>query len=123
MKENEKNKNVNKIIEALAMHEDSSAIEVLERVGTNCAVDEVRRLTAKALVKKNTPESLKIVIGEKGKGINDLSTSVAMSTINELLSLEDKANAVKVLSDVQETVTDEEVKGTASSIKTLIEFA
>lgn len=121
MQENEKN--VNKIIEALAMHEDSSAIEVLERVGTNCSVDEVRRLTAKALVKKNTPESLKIVIGEKGKGINDLSTSVAMSTINELLSLEDKTNAVRVLSDIQETVTDEEVRGTASSVKTLIEFA
>ena len=116
-------KNISKIIDALVEKEDEKALEVLERVGTNCSIDEVRRMTAKALVKKNTPESLAIVIGKKGKGINDLSTSVAMSTINELLSLEDKENAVKVLSDVQESAQEEEIRGTAGSVKTLMEYA
>ena len=48
------NKKLSNIIDALAHHEDQSSIEVLERVGTNCPDDEVRSLTAKALISKNT---------------------------------------------------------------------
>jgi hypothetical protein len=119
----EDNKKLRNVVEALAMHESPDALEVLERIGTNCAVDDVRRLVDRTLVRKNTPEALKIVIEKKGKGINDLSTSVAMSTINELLSLEDKKAAVDVLSSVEESATDEEIRGTASSVKTLMQFA
>src|SRR5574344_2128541 len=108
------------IVEALAMHDSPDALEVLERVGTNCAIDDVRRLISRVLVRKNTPESLAIVISKKGKGINDLSTSVAMSTINELLSLEDKTTAIKVLAETQKSAEDDELKDTASSVKTLM---
>src|SRR5574344_768531 len=111
------------IVEALAMHDSPDALEVLERVATNCAIDDVRRLISRVLVRKNTPESLAIVIGKKGKGINDLSTSVAMCAINELLSLEDKTNAISVLSKIVENSKDEELRGTAGSVKTLMEFS
>src|SRR5574344_600606 len=97
----EKTTKLTNIVEALAMHDSPDALEVLERIGTNCALDDVRRLIAKVLVRKNSPESLLIVIGKKGKGIHDLSTSVAMCTINELLSLNDKTNAINILSQVQ----------------------
>ena len=56
----------------------------------------------------------------KGKGINDLSTSVAMSTINELLSLEDKAEAIRILEDTVENNSEEEVRDNARSIKALM---
>src|SRR5574344_403872 len=117
------NTKLTNIVEALAMHDSPDALEVLERVGTNCAIDDVRRLIARVLVRKNTPESLAIVIGKKGKGINDLSTSVAMCAINELLSLEDKTNAISVLTDVVASCKDEELRGTAGSVKTLMEFS
>lgn len=110
------------IIETLAKHEDSAAVGVLEDVGTNCPDDEVRRLTAKALVTRNTPDSLSIVILEKGKGINDLSTNVAMSTINELLSLKDKSKALQILNDAEENHPDENIKETARSVKALMNF-
>ena len=77
-------------------------------------------MTAKALVQKNMPESLRVVITNKGKGINDLSTSVAMSTINELLSLEDKAEAIRILEDTVENNSEEEVRDNARSIKALM---
>ncbi len=119
----EENKRLTNVVEALVMHDSPEALDVLERIGTNCAIDDVRRLIDRVLVRKNTPESLSIVISKKGKGINDLSTSVAMSTINELLSLEDKTNAVSVLTKIQETTEDVDLKGTASSVKTLMEFS
>lgn len=75
---------VRNIIEALSRHQDPDSINVLNEVGTNSAIDEVREMTSRALVKKNVHDSLEVVITNKGKGINDLSTLVAMSTINRL---------------------------------------
>ena len=118
-----KNKKLNNIIEALSKHDDPSSIGVLERLGTNCENDNVRRLTAKALISKNAHDSLAVVISEKGKGINDLSTNVAMSAINELLLLKDKAEAVKILTDTQEQHSDEEVRETARSVKALMDLS
>lgn len=115
-----KNKKLNNIIEALSRHEDASAIDVLKNVGTNCHDDEIRRLTSKALVNRNTEDSLMIVMTEKGKGIHDLSTSVAMGTINEILSLEDKTYAIKILDEVSEVHEDEEIRETARSVKALM---
>src|SRR5574344_1954806 len=109
-----------RIMDALSQHKDSSAVEVLERVGTNSSDDEVRSLTAKALIKRNTPESLKIVLSQKGKGINDLSTNVVMSTINMLLSLDNKEYAIKILEETESDNEDESLRETASSVKTLL---
>ncbi len=116
-------KRLNNVIEALSRHEDESATQVLERLGTNSADDEIRRLTARALIKRNSRDSLSVVIMEKGKGINDLSTNVAMSAINELLSLEDKAEALVILSRAEENNSDEAVKETARSVKALMAFS
>ena len=66
------------------------------------------------------PESLKVVITNKGKGINDMSTGVAMTTINELLSLEDKTEAIRILEDTVENNSDDEVRDNARSIKALM---
>lgn len=117
------NRILNNIIEALSRHEDSSAIGVLEEVGTNCPDDEVRRLTARALVNRNTYDSLSVVILRRGKGINDLSTNVAMSTINELLAMQNKEEVIKVLNDAEENDHDEIIKETARSVKALMAFA
>ena len=77
---------INNIIEAISKHKDESeALKILDEIGTNSSLDEVREITSKWLVKKNTHETLKMVITNKGKGINDLSARVAMSSINELL--------------------------------------
>ena len=87
------NKNFNKvsnIIESLAINPNPDSVAVLEEIGTNSSIDEVRELTSRALVKRNEHNSLSVVIANRGKGINDMSTVVAMSTINELLSLENK---------------------------------
>ncbi len=114
---------VENIIEALARHEDGSAIEVLNKIGTNCPVDEIREQTSKALVRKNTHDSLKIVIINKGKGINDLNSRVAMGVINELISLRDKTEAMKILEDTINLHSDENVRETARSVKALIELS
>lgn len=116
-------KKLNNIIEALSNHKDERSIEVLERVGTNCPDDEVRSLTAKALINKNTRDSLAIVIVSKGKGINDLSTNVAMSAINQLLSLEDKSQAMEILASAEENHEDETVRETARSVRALMAFS
>jgi len=118
-----KNKNLNNVIEALSRHEDNSAVEVLTRIGTNSHDDEVRRLTAKALITRNSNESLSVVILEKGKGINDLSVNVAMSTINELLSLKNKTEANEILSRAQEMDLDEEIRENARSVQALMAFS
>ena len=102
------------------MHEDPSSIAMLEEIGTNSSIDVVREMTSRALVRKNMEDSLKVVISNKGKGINDLSTVVAMSTINELLSLEDKEMAMKILSDTVEGEVEEDVKDNARSVKALM---
>ena len=81
---------VSDIIDSLTINPNPEAVAVLEEIGTNSSIDEVREMTARALVKRNEPASLSVVITQRGKGINDMSTVVAMSTINCLLSLEDK---------------------------------
>ena len=117
------NKNFNRvsdIIDSLTINPCPDAGGVLEEIGTNSSVDEVRELTSKALVKRNEFDSLSVVITNRGKGINDLSTVVAMSTINELLSLEDKEVAMSVLENTISGDFDEEVKENARSVKALM---
>lgn len=113
-------RNVKNIIEALSRHQDPDSIRVLNEVGTNSAIDEVREMTSRALVKKNVHDSLEVVITNKGKGINDLSTLVAMSTINELLALEDKTEAIKILEDTVEMHSEEDIRDNARSVKALM---
>ena len=120
--------NMNKIkniIQALSEHKDSEkAVELLTELGTNSSDDEIRELTAQALIKRNTNESLRVVLVSKGKGINDLSARVAMTSINELLSLKDKTEAVKILDEsINKEEEDEEVRNTARSVRALITFA
>ena len=114
------NKSVEKIIEALGKHEDAESIAVLEEIGTNSPDNDVRELTSKALVRKNVHDSLKIVIINQGKGINDLSPVVAMSTVNELLALEDKSEVLKILDDTINLNSIEEVRENAKSVKSLL---
>ncbi len=113
-------KDVTNVIEGLGLNPNPETISILEDVGTNSKVDAIREMTARALVKKNMHDSLKIVITNKGKGINDMSTVVAMSTINELLSLDDKSEAMKILEDTVEMHSDEEVRDNARSVKALM---
>lgn len=113
-------KNVTNIIEGLGMNSNPETISILEDVGTNSKVDAIREMTSRALVRKNEHDALKVVITNKGKGINDMSTVVAMSTINELLALSDKTEAMKVLTDTVEMHSDEEVRDNARSVKALM---
>lgn len=119
-----KTKNFNKvsdIIDSLTINPNPEAVAVLEEIGTNSSIDEVREMTALALVKRNEPASLSVVISQKGKGVNDMSTVVAMSTINCLLSLEDKQEAMKVLeSTISDESFEEEVRENARSVKALM---
>ncbi len=118
------NKNFDKvsnIIESLTINPNPDSVAVLEEIGTNSSIDEVREMTSRALVKRNEHDSLSVVIGNRGKGINDMSTVVAMSTINELLSLENKEEAMKVLENtINSEGFDEEVKENARSVKALM---
>jgi hypothetical protein len=112
---------VTNIIESLTINPNPDSVSVLEEIGTNSSIDDVREMTARALVKRNETNSLSVVISNKGKGINDMSTVVAMSTINELLSLEDKQEAMKVLEQtISSESFDEEVKENARSVKALM---
>lgn len=113
-------KDVTNIIEGLGINENPETISILEDVGTNSKIDAIREMTARALVKKNMHDSLKVVITNKGKGINDMSTVVAMSTINELLSLNDKSEAMNILEDTVNEHSDEEVRDNARSVKALM---
>lgn len=110
------------IIEALGLHEDAHSIEILKELGTNSSDDEVRELTLRALIRKNTHDSLCAVILNKGKGINDLSSRVAMSAINDILELKDKTEAIKILEDTMNMHSDEDVRESASSVRALIEL-
>lgn len=113
-------KNVTNIIDGLGRNPNPESIAILEDVGTNSKVDDIREMTSRALVRKNQHDSLLVVIANKGKGINDMSTVVAMSTINELLSLEDKTEALKILEDTVQMHSDEEVRDNARSVKALM---
>lgn len=112
---------VSDIIESLTINPNPESVGVLEEIGTNSAIDEVRELTSKALVKRNEHDSLSVVITNRGKGINDMSTVVAMSTINELLSLDNKEVAMNVLENtISGEGYDQEVKENARSVKALM---
>lgn len=117
------NHRIKNIIEALARHNDEDSIRVLDELGTNCPIDEIRELTSKALIKKNTHQSLETVIVNKGKGINDLSARVAMTAINELLALKDKTEAIKILEDTINMHSEKDVQDTARSVKALMSFS
>ena len=117
------NRRIRNIIEALGKHKDPESIKTLNDLGTNCHIDEIRELTSKALIRKNTHESLELMIVNKGKGINDLSARVAMCAINELLALKDKQEALKILEDTINMHSDKEVQDTARSVKALMSFS
>ena len=114
------NKNIVEIIDALTAHQDSDSIRVLEELGTNSPDNEVREYTSRALVRKNVHDSLKVVIINQGKGINDLSPAVAMSTINEILAIKDKSEVIKILDDTINMHSDEAVRENARSVKSLL---
>ena len=117
-KNNKNFSRVSDIIESLTINPNPDSIQVLEEIGTNSSIDEVRELTSRALVKRNEHDSLNIVISSRGKGINDMSTVVAM---NELLSLENKEEAMRVLDNtISSEGFDEEVKENARSVKALM---
>jgi hypothetical protein len=118
------NQKIKNIIKALGEHQDSkAAIELLTELGTNSSDDEIRELTAQTLIQKNTHESLRVVLISKGKGINDLSARVAMASINELLSLKDKGEAIKILDDTIKMHSEEDVRNTARSVRALMTFS
>ena len=120
----ENNQKIRNIIQALGEHRDSqAAIEILTELGTNSPDDEIRELTAQTLIKKNTHESLRVVLISKGKGINDLSARVAMASINELLALKDKSEAIKILDDTIKLHSEEDVRNTARSVRALMTFS
>jgi hypothetical protein len=120
----ETNQKIRNIIQALGEHSDSqAAIEILTELGTNSPDDEIRELTAQTLIKKNTHESLRVVLISKGKGINDLSARVAMASINELLALKDKSEAIKILDDTIKLHSEEDVRNTARSVRALMTFS
>ena len=77
------NKNISEIINALAEHKDNDSIRVLEELGTNSPDNEIREYTSKALVRKNIHDSLKVVIINQGKGINDLSARDVSAELRE----------------------------------------
>ena len=96
------------------------SIEFLVNGGT---ANEIREKTAHALIRKNSPEALRLVISSAGKGINDMSARVAMSSINEILSLNDKTEVLKVLEETMNSAEKTEVKDTARSVKALITYS
>lgn len=121
IKNNKNFSRVSDIIESLTINPNPDSIQVLEEIGTNSSIDEVRELTSRALVRRNEHDSLSVVISNSGKGINDMSTVVAMSTINELLSLENKEEAMRVLENtISSEGFNEEVKENARSVKALM---
>jgi len=121
MKNNKNFNRVSDIIESLRINPNPDSVAVLEEIGTNSSIDEVRELTSRALVKRNEHDTLNVVIANRGKGLNDMSTVVAMSTINELLSLENKEEAMRVLENtISSDGFDEEVKENARSVKALM---
>lgn len=119
----DKNKRIKNIITALERHEDADSVRVLLEVGSNCPNDEIRELTAQALIRKNTHESLKDMILTKGKGINDLSARVSMSVINEILMLKDKTEVIRILEDTMNMHSDEDVRETARSVRALVSYS
>jgi len=113
--------NAIKIIEALGRHTDEAATDILKEIGTNSSREDVREETAKALIRRNSENSLRILVANEGKGINDLSTKVALSTVNTLLELQDKSELLKVLNQtIDGKEMKDEIKNTARSLRALI---
>ena len=115
--------NALKIIEALGRHEDAEAISVLRDLGTNSPRDDVREETAKALIRRNSEESLRIVVSNQGKGINDLNAKVALSTVSSLLELQDKTELMTILNETIDGDNEETIKETARSLRALINLS
>ena len=115
--------NALKIIEALGRHEDDASIDVLRDVGTNSCRDDIREATARALARRNNEKSLRILVADKGKGINDLSTKVALSTVNILLDLQDKETLLQILGQTINSNCEEEIRNTARSLRALINLS
>jgi len=111
---------LSKIIEALGRHSDGSAVDVLEEIGTNSSEDMIRELTAKALISRNTNDSLKIALIYEGKGIHDLSIQVAESAVDSLKSLNDKSEVFKILEETINSDINESIKSRAKQVKDLI---
>lgn len=111
---------ISKIIEALGKHSDISAVGVLEEIGTNSSDDIVREMTATALINRNTNDSLRIVLINKGKGIHDLSPSVADAAINGLKALTDKSEAIKILEETISSENEESVITMAKAVREII---
>ncbi len=115
---------IENIVEALSRHEnEEESLRILQEIGTNSEYDEVRERTAQALIRKNKHEWLKLALIEKGKGIHDMSTRVAMSAINEVLALQDKEEVIRILEDTMNLHSDESVRDTARSVRALVEFS
>lgn len=114
-------KNIGLIIEALEKNQDEDSVRVLEEVGTNNFMDEIREMTAKALINKNSDCSLKAIINNNGKGINDLSERVRNSTIEALLNLENKEMVLNILNETIEQHCDEQVKNRAIEVRQMLE--
>ena len=112
--------NALKIIEALGRHDDADAINVLRDLGTNSSREDVREETARALIRRNSDDALRILVADQGKGINDLSTKVALTTVNNLLEIKDKSSLVKILNETINSEKEEEVRNTARSLRALI---
>jgi len=112
--------NALKIIEALGIKKDEEAIDVLRDLGTNSPIEEVREKTAVALIKHNCEKSMRVLVANEGKGINDLNTKVALSTVGKLVELKDKTSLMKVLDETIENESSDEVKTTARSLRALI---
>ena len=112
--------NALKIIEALGRHPDEESIDVLRDLGTNSSREDVREETASALIMKNNDKAYRILVANEGKGINDLSTKVALSTVGKLVELQDKTELLKVLDETINSENADEIKTTARSLKALI---
>lgn len=111
---------VEEIIQALGEHEDNAAVAVLEEVGTNASDEYIRKITAEALVKRNSHDSLKVLLINSGKGIHDLNVDVSSHVINSLKSSSDKSEMIKILEDTISLHSDESVKNKAREVKELL---
>lgn len=108
---------VSDIIKALGNHSDEAAIGVLEEVGTNSSSSEVRLMTAEALIKRNTHNSLRVLIINKGKGIHDYDEKISDNIVETLKSRADKLELLKILNDTINFHSDEEVKNKARQVR------
>lgn len=108
---------VSDIIDALGKHSDESAIGVLEEVGTNSSNNEIRKMTAKALIERNTHNALRVLLINKGKGIHDYNEDVSSSVVEMLKNIEDNAETLRILEDTINFHSDEEVRAKSRFVR------